>query len=84
MAQVSERSLSEDLTKNSCALFLNNYVVNEFLKLREEAESLGRIFAECGQTKLLEVLSSMQINLLKISKLIQKKWALILIWQADI
>ena len=64
---VTQRAFCEDLTKNSCAVFLNSYVVEEFDKLKNEAKQLGEILAECGQTKLIEVLSSIEINLLKIS-----------------
>lgn len=68
LERVREESFCEDFRKNSCAVFLNNYITAEFSKLKNEASRIAQILNQCGQSKLLEVLSSIEINLLKISQ----------------
>ena len=65
---VNNHAFLEDLGENSCAVFLNDFVTGEFEKLLIEANKLAKILSESGQTKLLEVVSSIEINLLKIKK----------------
>lgn len=55
-----------DINKNECAKFINFYVANEFLKLRNEADELLKVLSANDLPKLVEVVNSMYINLLKI------------------
>ena len=57
----------EDLNQNLCAKFLNDYVTREFQKLRSEADRLGEVISKREEPKLLEVVSSIYVNLLKIN-----------------
>lgn len=67
LKKVSSGAYLEDLKENSCAVFLNEYITSEFNKLKKEAEKLSQILNSCGQSKLLEVVSSIEINFMKIN-----------------
>lgn len=55
-----------NLEKNICAEFVNNYIIKEFAKLTSEADSLLSRLSAYEQAKMIEVVNSIYINLLKI------------------
>lgn len=62
------KSYNPDVKTNQCAQFVNEFVVGEFIKLRQYADELSQVLASAEQTKLLEVVSSIYVNILKIKK----------------
>lgn len=55
-----------NLNKNVCAKFINDYVANEFKNLRKSADEFLNYLSSLEQPKMIEVVNSIYVNLLKI------------------
>lgn len=62
------KSYQTNLSDNECAKFVNQFVAREFARFRVEAQKLAQILVQAEQPKLVEVVSSIEINLLKINE----------------
>jgi len=63
-----KRSYHDNLKANECSKFVNDYVVDEFLKLKQWADEILIFLSDKDQPRLVEVVNSIYINLLKIKK----------------
>lgn len=65
VSAVSE-AYNPNLNKNVCARFINNYVAEEFFKFRKSADEFLNYLSTIDQPKMIEVINSIYVNLLKI------------------
>ena len=63
-----KKSYNLNIKTNECAMFVNDYISTEFSKLRNSADELLAVLAHNEQAKLVEVVNSIYVNLLKIKK----------------
>lgn len=61
-------SYTDDINNNECARFVNDYVASIFEELAKEGEELNNILTNSGADKLVQVVNSVLINILKIKR----------------